>query len=637
MFAIPLLGLGMALASPPALREGSVVAPTFALAQGLRWSAGTAFVAATSEGPIAFSALHHFGPAGGLRYQMTAWEVARDASMTAVDLVSGRKVVARVRARADTQSAVEREDWARDVVTFAVPVNPKGRSGGPVVVAPLPLAEGCPALGQELWVPGDGRDAAQGAPFLPAVTVACDGRTLEVRFALRELNAGGLAGSPIVDGAGRVYGMLVASSAEGEETRGFGPTADTLAAHVRHTPLPAGKPPPPPPPPPSPWGSLETGWAPIPNPWGYDLPGLHAKLLPEWGLSGRNDTELQTWLGPGPFGATFADVSRLSWADNSGNFRRIYTLVDGWNDAYRAAEVPVRMALAASGQTLAWMAWYRYGTLDVRIGTQHVRADVVARMDSLNVADNVPTLLDYDAGVVLPVEELRDTQLYGVWTRLDPAAKDPLAAGLLAELDAAIGSEGTATLVRTAPARRGVEAVRRSIRSRMRCSNFSVGPLAWWGLSADTRATLSSVVGSGRCAPITHDELARLDAAYGILQAEPGLEAALSGLLAHLTRSLAFEAAAMRLACTDCGWAGRLAPGVAAAFADPGTRMVAAARLCTRAEADKALQAVLDPLAACTGRDVSAAAARGWPAGWGPTEVEVGPVPTLPVRWPRDP
>jgi hypothetical protein len=112
-----------------------------------------------------------------------------------------------------------------------------------VVVEPLPLASACPDPDQELWVPGDARDAAQGAPYLSVRTVSCDGRTLEVRFDLKDVAAADLSGSPLVDGAGRVFGMLVASSADATGTLGFGPTAASLAAHAGRNPLPAGKPP----------------------------------------------------------------------------------------------------------------------------------------------------------------------------------------------------------------------------------------------------------------------------------------------------------------------------------------------------------------------------------------------------------
>ena len=626
-------------AAAPELPEGSVLTPTFALTGGITWSSGEGFVAATPRGPLVFSVLHAFGPSAGLRYQLDGGAVARDARMSAKDVQTGKKVVGVARAIGLAYTEVDLADPALDVVAFAPSLDKRGRAGGPVPPTPLPLSDTCPERGAELWVPGNALDAAQGIRSLPVEVATCDGRTLDVRFKLPGVDGTGLGGAPVVDGSGRVYGMLAIWDDRDDGAHGLGPTAAALLAHAAGVRLPTGAPPVPPPPPPSPWGTLDTGWAAIPNPWGYDLPGLHAKLLPTWGLSGQADAELRNWLGSGPFGATFAEVSRLSWADNMGNFVRIDELVSGWNSAYREAGVPIRMYLAGRGQTLAWMSWYRYSTVHVQLGRQRVAADVVARMDGINVADAVPVLLEHDPGVVVPVEELRDAQLYAVWGRLDPAKKDPLAPALRAELEVALGADTLGVLERTAPNRRGLDAVHRSVRARSSCSGFGIAVPSWRGLSADTHATLESIVGSGRCARITADELARLDKAYAALAAEPRLEAALSALLGHLARSLAVEAAGMRAACDDgCGWAARVAPGVAAALADTPTRAAAVARLCTRAEVDTTLDKLFDGWGACSGRAVDRAAAAAWPSAWGDRAVAVdGTIPTLPVQWPRDP
>jgi hypothetical protein len=397
----------------------------------------------------------------------------------------------------------------------------------------------------------------------------------------------------------------------------------------------------PPPPPPCAWGTLDTGWAAIPNAWGLDLPGLHAKLLPQWGLSGKDEELVREGLQAAPpLDELFEQISRLSWQDNAGNYPRISELFQRWNGVYAEAGIPLRMTAAAQRQTLAWMTWHIEARGEVQLGDRSVAVQWTGRLDPLNVADPVPSLLDGQTDVVVPLEDVRDARVYDLWGRLDPARKDPLAKPLRAEFEAQLGSEATEVLLRTAPLRSELDAVRVAVAGRSRCSGFGIMRPAWWGVTGDTDARMADVaVSSGRCAPLTTGELARLRKATGALGTESGLADAMTLLVAHVSRAVSIEGAALRLACPDdCAWSAKAPVAKAVGLMDSATRVTAAAHWCDPASWPPSLRANADGLDPCGGADLRTAAAERWPAQWGSARIEVRGLPVRALaRWPRDP
>jgi len=199
---------------PPDPTVGPVVAlrPTFKLRAGGDYGAGTAVAVRLQPGsqPILLTALHLFGPAGGLETNLAPSQldgVIREVLLTPV---GGRGVVAKARGALRKSGAALQEDDTNvsgDVAAFKL--LPKAR------VNALNLAAGNPRTGEWVWMIGDVFDhEPQTQRLFPAqvLTVSDAGTTVKFQtsFQLRAFS-----GAPLINARREVVGLLISGGENG--------------------------------------------------------------------------------------------------------------------------------------------------------------------------------------------------------------------------------------------------------------------------------------------------------------------------------------------------------------------------------------------------------------------------------------
>ncbi|MCB9763044.1 MAG: trypsin-like peptidase domain-containing protein [Alphaproteobacteria bacterium] len=614
-----------AASGPPQVPDGAVLRPTFTVDRILEYSAGTAFVTELDGQPLVLSALHLFGPAAGLTRQFSAAELPGRTRLVGRDAFTNKKVVVTADQRPLPLAYPWADDVGGDIVAFDLTVDEKGRAGGRKPVAPLPLGDACPEVGAPVWLAARAAGAGAADRVHPATVVACDPVTLSYAFGSATLQLQATSGAPILDREGRVVGLHLGGLTDGAEVVGMAMSAPSIQAHLRGQPLPL---------PPSPWPPSEAGWPAIENPWNLALETLHAELLPAWGLSGEGEDLIREGLQRDPtLAALFDDISRLSWRDSMGNFDAIHERVQRWNALYDARGVPLRLSVAAQGQVLAVMTWWEQARVTAAMGDQPVELRLVTRMDPINIVDGLYSLEPDTPITLLHAETIRDAAVEALWPLLAPDAKHPWAAALRADLTPNMPEGDVEILSRAAPLRQELDAVVDAVNARSRCSGFGLYPLPWYGLDPEMAQQLSEVVGTGRCAPITQEELTRLQDATRALDQQVGLEEALEGLTSFLTSAVAIEAAAARAHCEDCSFEERARAGSLAALAGPYLQAAPAVLLCHRADAGyRYAKDLADELGVCrsaVGLTDKVAARRGVTETW-----SVSAPASVPVTWP---
>ena len=199
---------------PPDPRIGKSVAlrPTFVLRTGGSYQAGTAVAVRLQprKAPIVLTALHLFGPAGGLDKDLAPPfldQVIREVLLTPL---GAKKPTGRARgALRKTGFALKPEDpdVSSDIAAFALVPGSK--------VNALDLSATNPRLGEWVWLVGDVVDhQPQTQRLFPArVMVASDKGTMvkfESSFRLQAFS-----GAPLVNVKREVAGILIGGSEEG--------------------------------------------------------------------------------------------------------------------------------------------------------------------------------------------------------------------------------------------------------------------------------------------------------------------------------------------------------------------------------------------------------------------------------------
>ncbi len=199
---------------PTAPKIGSVVAlrPLFLRKQGEPFSAGTAVAVRVQpqSAPILLTALHLFGPSGGLEKDLAPAELDQQIREVWLAPISGkRRVVARARGALRKSGPALSENLpgvSEDVAAFKL--QPKS------AVNALPLAAANPKFGDWVWLVGDVFDHEPQTQRLFAGRVwrSHDEGTmirLQERFPLRAFS-----GAPVINERKEVVGLLI-SGGEG--------------------------------------------------------------------------------------------------------------------------------------------------------------------------------------------------------------------------------------------------------------------------------------------------------------------------------------------------------------------------------------------------------------------------------------
>lgn len=196
----------------PKLGPAAALRPTIVLRAGGENDAGTAVAVRIAPGkePILLTALHLFGPDGGLDRRYAPAELEKLVKEIQLKPFGGNTVVARTRGvlRKKGPMLVEGESRIQfDLAVFSLTPKPK--------VTVLPLAEKDPKMGEWVWLVGDEfKSQPQRQRLFPAQVgiVNLNGGWLRLKTPV-ELS--GFSGAPVVNGKGEVVGILIGGSDAG--------------------------------------------------------------------------------------------------------------------------------------------------------------------------------------------------------------------------------------------------------------------------------------------------------------------------------------------------------------------------------------------------------------------------------------
>ena len=197
---------------PPDPKVGRFVAlrPTFQMADGKTYSAGTAFAARMSPGstPLLLTALHLLGTSGGLDRELAPAELDRQVRIIYLLPMGGRQPVGAARgALRKTGPTLPQDDLDIENDLAAFKLHPRSR------VNALPLALRNPRLGEWVWVVGDRYDSQPPAQRLfPARVMSPAPNQMLVRFR-DDFEVRGFSGAPLINQRGEVVGVLIGSGA----------------------------------------------------------------------------------------------------------------------------------------------------------------------------------------------------------------------------------------------------------------------------------------------------------------------------------------------------------------------------------------------------------------------------------------
>lgn len=209
---------------PPIMRPGFLFRPTFETTHGAV-DAGTAFAAraSASSRPVVLSALHLFGPAGGLDSDIPAERVPTVwTGLSVSDCVTGQprgrfegRPIPLVGARPLPQSSSQ-----GDVVAFQL-----NSAAG---LQPLQIASSAPKAGAAVWLLAEALNR-RGMTHAAHVVGIDDGWLL-YRFDDYDLNLQATSGAPVVDNSGRVVAINAGGGREDGNNIGVGTPVSKFAA-----------------------------------------------------------------------------------------------------------------------------------------------------------------------------------------------------------------------------------------------------------------------------------------------------------------------------------------------------------------------------------------------------------------------
>jgi hypothetical protein len=200
-FALTLVAHTVA-AAPPSTIQNAICSPVFQ-ADGKAFSAGTAF-ALDLPRPVprtlVVTAIHLFGPAGGLDKQIPAAELASRVSLAGCKAVGLDEIWYASRALTVLDAHAMDGVPYQDVAAFALDT-----AGAPIHPVRLKLAAALPKAGDSVWLLAQVPEGAPASQLLHhAIVRSSTDQSLQYAFDNIGLNLQGTSGAPIVNAAGEV-------------------------------------------------------------------------------------------------------------------------------------------------------------------------------------------------------------------------------------------------------------------------------------------------------------------------------------------------------------------------------------------------------------------------------------------------
>jgi hypothetical protein len=225
LFALSFASYSAASAAPPTTVRQAICRPIFH-ADGETFSAGTAFVldlpkpAARS---LLVSALHVFGPDGGLAKQIPAAELAQRASVVECRALASAETWHAGRALTIADARPLEPGYLKDVSAFILD------SSTPAThPTHLRLAAAPPKAGDAIWLLAQVLEGAPGTELLHrAVVRSSKDEALQYEFDNASLKLQATSGAPLLDVNGDVVGINIGAGASKGKVIGVG---DSLAS-----------------------------------------------------------------------------------------------------------------------------------------------------------------------------------------------------------------------------------------------------------------------------------------------------------------------------------------------------------------------------------------------------------------------
>jgi hypothetical protein len=199
----------------------------FLLSDGRSFKAGTAVCVRTAPGakPLMLTALHLFGPAGGLKRDIAPGELDKQVRAAAATDLAGKQLLVKAQGTA-THSGypmTAQGDVSGDVVAFRMAPASKA--------AVLPLAPNATLEDSWLWLVGDVAGSKTPCQRLFPARVEVRGSTSTTVEFREDFPLTAFSGAPLVNARGEVAGLLIG----GDGRRGW-----IITARLIHKRLAAG-------------------------------------------------------------------------------------------------------------------------------------------------------------------------------------------------------------------------------------------------------------------------------------------------------------------------------------------------------------------------------------------------------------
>jgi hypothetical protein len=218
----------VAAATPPSTVQNAICSPVYQ-ADGKAFSAGTAFALDLPQPvprTLLVTALHVFGPAGGLDKEIPAAELARRVSLAGCQALGLDEIWYAGRALTVPGAHAMDDGPHRDVAAF-----PLDTARAAIHPVHLRLAAAAPKVGDSVWLLAQVPEGAPPSQLLHhAVVRSSTDQALQYAFDNVGLNLQGTSGAPVVNAAGEVVGTNLGGGTLPGKLIGVGNSLTSLRA-----------------------------------------------------------------------------------------------------------------------------------------------------------------------------------------------------------------------------------------------------------------------------------------------------------------------------------------------------------------------------------------------------------------------